>query len=238
MLRTQLLIADCSRETGSLLTEYMEERGVIITSQTTNVISYGVHKRGALNGVCGRGKIFNMKRMEERGVRTVPWFEGDNIPRNFSFPLLARKTHGYGGKDLIPVFQPEEITWRIASGWDWFSQYIPIQQEYRCWIFRDHCLDVYKKVMNRPNEYKYIGRNFRNGFDFQLVNGEEDVVNEAIKAVSALDLDFAAIDLLRGKDGLVYVLETNTAPGAIKSGAQKTLGKLADCMVEWLENQR
>jgi hypothetical protein len=237
-MKAQLLIAGTSRETGALLEDYLIARGVDLSHASKNVISYGVRHLGALNGCCGRGKIFNMSTMKGAGVQTVPFYlPGDNIPAN-AYPLLARKTHGYGGTDLVPIFQKEEIDWRVASGWDWFSSYIPIEQEYRVWVFRDKVLDTYKKQMNRPAEYKYIGRNFRNGFDFVPTPNEYDVSVMAIAAVNCLSLDFAAVDCLRGKNGRVYILETNTAPGVIKSGAQKTLAKLADLMVMWLKVQQ
>lgn len=236
-----LLIADSSTETGALLKEYLQARGVRIVPKSDRVISYGVPRPGALGNTRpstrppGFGKIYNMQRMNQMGVRTVPWFEGTQVPNGFRFPALARAAHGYGGTDIVPVFQPEEIPWRVAAGWSWFSSYVPVDQEYRVWVWRGEHLDTYKKQMNRPQDYKYIGRNFRSGFDFIHVPPERDVTDIAIKAVDCLHLDFAAVDLLRGKDGLLYILETNTAPGVIRSGAQATLGKLADKMVEWLK---
>jgi hypothetical protein len=176
--------------------------------------------------------------MRAAQVRTVPFFlEGEYIPIE-AYPLLARGNHGYGGTDIMTVFQPQEIPWREAAGAEWFSSYIPIESEYRVWVWRDEVLDTYQKKMNRPEDYKFIGRNFRNGFDFVHTADQWEVSDMAIKAVKCLGLDFAAVDCIRGRDGKVYILETNTAPGVIKSGAQKTLAKLADKMVEWLKTQQ
>lgn len=239
-MKARLLIASSSEETGALLKEYLEQRGVTIDPTAKLTISYGVPSRGALGDTRppgrppGSGKIYNMQQMNRSGVRTVPWFQGANVPDGFQFPLLARAEHGYGGEDLAPVFQPEEVEWRVKSGWSWFSQFIPIAQEYRVWMFRDEHLGTYKKNMERPHEFKYIGRNFRNGFDFVKAEEEADVTDIARRAVQCLKLDWAAVDLIRGKDGLLYILETNTAPGAIKSGAQATLGLLADRITSWV----
>lgn len=239
-LKANLLIANSSQETGALLKTYLEERGVRI-EYTDLMISYGVRNvnKRTLNGNCGRGKIFNMETMIQNGVRTVPFYNGATAIPLTAYPLLARKNHGYGGKDLVPVFQPEELPWRIAAGWTWFSSFVPIERELRVWVYRDEILDVYEKVMKRPNEFVGIGRNFGNGFEFVKTNRNfTSAANECLRAVKALDLDFAAVDCLIGKDGLTYVLETNTAPGVIRSGAQTTLAKLADKMVEWVrENQ-
>lgn len=246
-LKANLLIANSSKETGALLKTYLEERGVIVTPHASVTISYGIRnpKANVLNGNCGRGKIFNMETMIQHGVRTVPFYNGGkifNIATTIpltAYPLLARKNHGYGGKDLVPVFQPEELPWRIAAGWQWFSSFIPVQHELRVWVYRDEVLDVYEKVMKRPNEFVGIGRNFGNGFEFvKTVFNFSAPKLESLRAVQALELDFAAVDCLVGKDGQTYILETNTAPGVIRSGAQPTLAKLADKMVEWVkENQ-
>lgn len=233
-VNAKLLVASCTKETGALLKEYLTARGIGLTKDAKKVISYGVSQAGALNGNCGRGKMFNMRTMLECGVRTVPFYTPtDRIPTE-AYPLLARQNHGFGGTDIVPVFQSEELQWRVRAGWEWFSQYIPLVAEYRVWVFRGEVLDTYQKQMNRPEEYKFIGRNFRNGFDFVHSANEQDASDACIKAVKVLDLDFAAVDCIRGKDERIYVLETNTAPGVIRSGAQATLGKLADRMVEWV----
>jgi len=236
-MKARLRVASTSKETGALLEEYLKARGVQLGNYNP-VISYGVQHEGALNGCCGRGKIFNMRTMRDAGVRTVPFFtEVGDIPAN-AYPLLARSNKGYGGTDIMTVFQPEEIPWRIAAGAEWFSSYVPLTAEYRVWVFRHDVLDTYQKKLNRPEEYRRIGRNFANGFDFVHTRDEYDVSAMAVKAVGALSLDFAAVDCIRGKDGKVYILETNTAPGVIKSGAQATLAKLADKMVGWLKEQQ
>lgn len=240
MYRVHLPIAGSSKETGALLTEYLETRGVKIDAASDIVISYGVpgfDKDHVLNRLHGRGKTYNMTLMNEGGVRTVPWFTGSihNLPKDFRFPALARKIHGYGGTDIVPVFEPCEIEWRQRAGWDWFSTYIPIDQEFRVWVYRDEVLDVYRKVMTRPDEYKYIGRNFRNGFEFQhTTKNIADASEMGLKTLKALGYDFAAIDMLRGRDGLIYILESNSAPGVLRSKAETTLGKLADRMKDWL----
>lgn len=240
-MKVSLKIAGVASDTGPLLKSYLEERGLCISKEAAPTICYGVPSNALqnLNGNCGGGdKIRRLNQMAAGGVRTVPWFAGADIPRGFKFPALARRRAGHGGEDLVPVFQPEEVPWRLAAGWEWFSSYIPVATEYRVWVFRDECLDVYEKVMRRPSDYAYIGRNFRNGFDFTrrpYVGADMlfDALDQAKRTVKALSFDFSAVDILEGQDGRIYVLEANTAPGVIRSGAQPTLGKLADRMVTW-----
>lgn len=232
--KVRLSISSVAQETGALLTQYLKDRGVYDPAGT-GTVCYG-NARGAsrvLNANCNTDKITRLRAMTQNRVSTVPWFSARDIPERITFPLLARRAIGHGGTDIVPVFQREEIPWRIRAGWDWFSQYIPVQNEYRVWLFRGQHLDTYEKVMRRPQEYAYIGRNFRNGFDFTLTNEQTDATQQATRALDTLGLDFAAVDLLRGTDDNIYVLEVNTAPGVIRSGAQRTLGRLADRIAEW-----
>lgn len=235
----RLQIASVAKETGALLKEYLTKRGLTLDLGSNQIICYGVPSSSplALNGECGGGdKIRRLVQMKEGGVRTVPWFKGDQMPVNFKFPALARHLSGHGGEDIVPVFQAQEVPWRIAAGWAWFSSYVPLRTEYRVWIFRGEHLDTYEKKMNRPSNYAYIGRNFRNGFDFiHQPEPPVEAVEQAQKCIRALNFDFGAVDMLMGEDEKIYVLECNTAPGVIKSGAQATLAKLADRMVNWVD---
>jgi len=234
-------------ETGHLLRELMIERGITLDKNSPITICYGLPSEASkcLNGNVGGGdKILRLKQMEEGGVRTIPWFDGRNlsttgVPMSFKFPALARAISGHGGEDIMPVFQAQEIPWRVAAGFAWFSSYVPFTTEYRVWTFRGKILDVYEKTMARPDEYKFVaGRNFRQGFEFTKVTNfpEEEVKIQAGRVLKACKFDFAAIDMLHGEDEKVYVLEANTAPGVIRSGCKPTLEKLVDCMAGWVHD--
>jgi len=236
-MKTSVKISSDGSETGALLVEYLKDRNVY-DSKGQATVCYGLSSRNrpALNHSCQSDKITRMRAMNNAGIRTVPWFDAKRVPANVQFPILARKMYGMGGKDIATIFQREEIDWRIAAGWDWFSEYVPVARELRCWVYRDEVLDTFEKVMRRPQDYTKIGRNFGNGFEFELVGEHTEAYKASIETLRALGLDFGAIDLLVGKDGLTYVLEANTAPGVIRSGAQATLGKFADRIVNWLQN--
>lgn len=246
-MQVNLKIASVARETGALLTEYLTDRGLTLKHNRPDIptICYGIPSSNpqSLNGNCGGGdKIRRLNQMKAGGVRTVPWFAGSEIPIGFKFPALARAVAGHGGEDIVPVFQPQEVEWRVKAGFAWFSSYIPLHTEYRIWNFRGETLGVYEKVMRRPEDYKFVaGRNFRQGFDFEKVPDDRlvplsNAMLQAANTIKALSFDFGAVDILWGMDGYFYVLECNTAIGAIKSKAHQTLAKLADRMVEWAES--
>lgn len=231
----KVTIANSSRETGALLVTLLSELGIYSPAAKATVC-YGSPIDSdvpTLNARCGLNKIERLKLMKDAGVATVPWFKGTKIPENMQYPLLARKANGFGGTDIIPVFQPEEVKWRVAAGWDWFSSYVQIKHEYRVWNFRGIHLGTYEKTMQRPTEYKHIGRNFRNGFEFAPTDEHVAASAEATKALSCLGFDFGAVDLLIGTDDKVYILEVNTAPGVLRSNSKPTLEKLVQHIAKW-----
>ncbi len=238
-LRFQCTTSDNThKETGALLEGYLKDRGVVLDRNAEAVLCYGYPagtRTKSINGVGSGGKIESLTLMQKAGVRTVPWFKGgDAIPVGFKFPALARQNHGFGGKDIVPVFQPHEVPWRVAAGFDWFSSYVPLDTEYRAWVFRGEVLDTYEKVMCRPSEYKHVaGRNFRQGFEFQHVSTPTDLSDEVVRALRAIKYDFGAVDALRGTDGKIYILEVNSAPGALRSKAHSTVAKFADRIAAW-----
>lgn len=112
------------------------------------------------------------------------------------------------GKPAVPAF---------PDGVKLFTKYFPKQEEVRVHVFRGEVIDYSKKMRARgdePNDIQKYVRSHANGWIF----GREGVVrNEAacaagIAAVKALGLDFGAVDIGIGKDG-VAVFEVNSAPG-------------------------
>ena len=89
--------------------------------------------------------------------------------------------------------------------------------------------------MKYPGKFKYIGRNYRNGFVFNLVKSEavpRGAVEQASMSVLALDLDFGAVDILQSTNGGFYVLEVNTAPG-VEGAARQGIRALAQKIARW-----
>lgn len=90
--------------------------------------------------------------------------------------------------------------------------------EYRVHVFGGRVIDYTKKRRHNgdePTDAQNAVRNLANGWVYTRGNLRrlERVENIAVRAVSALGLDFGAVDIIMNEDGDVFVLEVNTACG-------------------------
>lgn len=100
-----------------------------------------------------------------------------------------------------------------------YTKYFKKLHEYRVHVFQGRVIDFTKKM--RPSGYEELEghnpyvRNHANGWVFAREGIALPVAagQEAIKAVSALGLDFGAVDIGHNADDTVSVFEVNTAPG-------------------------
>jgi hypothetical protein len=124
---------------------------------------------------------------------------------------LARKNNHIGGNDLLADNLAEV---------DFYSKKENIVEEYRLHIFRGKSIRAGKKVARatRPDgrtpAHQWI-RSFDAGWviQYDAFTSTKEMRALAIKAVKALGLDFAAVDLGKRADGSLIVLEVNRAPG-------------------------
>lgn len=156
------------------------------------------------------------------------------------FPWLARKRHHQKGKDIV-VYKnrAEAIQVRDRGEHAFFSVYIPIDVEYRVWVFQNKAFATYEKVYTGQGEYQGFMRNRRFGFEFSKRDnlvGNPTIEGPCIKAVKALGMDWGAVDIIKGKDGKYYVLEVNSMPHI--SNVKRSCGvRLAKQVSLWSEKQ-
>lgn len=101
-----------------------------------------------------------------------------------------------------------------------YVKYKRKDKEYRVHIFKGKVIDAAEKkrrqLENRPENYNPYIRNYEYGWVYcrDNVNLTEDTLQLAKDTISALELDFGAVDIIyNSKSNKAYVLEINTAPG-------------------------
>lgn len=125
---------------------------------------------------------------------------------------------------LYTLMDNDDSWRRIISNTKFVTEYFTAKDEFRVHVACGKVIFTQRKSLRtdeqRPAHPNFIVRNHENGFIFQQenINIPEEAKQEAIKAVSALGLDFGAVDIRCKKatstrGPLPCVLEVNTAPG-------------------------
>lgn len=104
-----------------------------------------------------------------------------------------------------------------------YTLYIPKVDEYRVHVVNGAITDIQRKALsnawqeeNPDKKANFKIRNLANGFIYMRgnLNPPDVVLEEAVKAVKAVGLDFGAVDVIfNQKQNMGYVLEVNCAPG-------------------------
>lgn len=182
-------------------------------------------------------KLRTFRILQEHGI-SIPEFTNDiQVARNWSGEIVygRAKLTGHSGEG-IDIFRPELFEIDIPD-YPLYTKAIENHGEYRVHVVDGQVIAYTKKKRHRgsvaTDEQLQI-RNLDNGWiyssdDLRRLDRIEEL---AISAVSALGLDFGAVDIIKDENGDVYVLEVNTSPGLSPS----TLGAYVVAFRNLIEN--
>ena len=182
-----------------------------------------MNKPSVLKHITHKGRFFD--RMEEVGSDfMVPWTKSAHQVRRWlaeGHKVMARtKLTGHSGQGIVVLSNDDFIPAAHL-----YTLYIPQHTEYRIHFIRTNKTNVMYKtqekrlgrdnlqrkhpdeVQNHGNGYIYIINDvdWIPEVEWQRIKDEIDTVFR--------DVDFGAVDLLRGVNGKYYILEVNAAPG-------------------------
>ena len=130
------------------------------------------------------------------------------------YTVVARtELNGHSGQGIVLADHIDQLP--LAK---LYTKYVNKDQEYRVHVFRGEVIFEQRKARKKDvpdDQVNWKIRNHGNGFIFahRDVFIAPDGKEAAVQAVEKLGLDFGAVDLMLGKNGLFYVLEVNTACG-------------------------
>lgn len=174
-------------------------------------------------GLAGN-KLTAFQKMQEAGVSIPEFTTSLDMAANWyeeGATIISRhQLSGHSGAGIVLSTEDGISTMRRGIMCPLYVKYVKKAAEYRIHVVKGEVIDVQQKMKRRetPNEeVNYKVRNHANGWiyarmDIDLLSA--DICRWAIAAVSALGLDFGAVDVVwNNHHQRAYILEVNTAPG-------------------------
>jgi hypothetical protein len=173
------------------------------------------------NVAIASNKLSAFQALRDNNILTPPWTtkrceaKGMLIYGGLLYVRTLLCASGGNGIEVITNRNAEVPSAPLYTGG------IKCKREYRVHVFRGNVIDVVAKVKPDGGDTAvddYI-RNHTRGYIFarDSVRIPDEVRQElhdlAVRSVNALALDFGAVDIIRGLDNSLSVLEVNTAPG-------------------------
>ena len=175
-----------------------------------NAVGGVLNRKSALNDASNKGR--SLELLTNAGINVPP------AATRFDGELLVGRTEthvGGSGFFLITSQRDFELAQRLHC--THFMKYIPTQREYRVHVFTGTVIGAGEKLMGDEATSLHI-RNVGTGWTFRYNNIERiprDIERVAVDAITALGLEFGAVDVLKSINNNFYVLEVNTAPGLV-----------------------
>lgn len=183
---------------------------------------------GGINAAYPVNKLSEMRILNQKGVKTVPFFEDYDSAIKEAWKLKEKtglpqsvfgrkKTHTQGRDIIIVSLEKEtlekQLLVRPPRRRDFWTIEIPKSAEYRAHPMLGKVVKVARKLLRSEFSKEEKVRNLDScTFSYRRNPNSEQLNKLALEAAEAYGVDFAAVDLLKGTDGKYYVLEVNLRP--------------------------
>lgn len=146
---------------------------------------------------------------------TLQWTEDKEVALGWLdyTPVVVRHTTTGSGGNGIEIIEEGSLPDAPL-----YTKYFKKDREFRVHVFQGEVIDFQRKARKKDvpdEEVNWRVRNLAGGFVY-IRNGVELPVTArkvALEAMSAIGLDFGAVDVLTSSQGISVAIEINTAPG-------------------------
>lgn len=152
--------------------------------------------------------------------------EDENIPKTvfttedalkLKFPIIAKPTSGHSGLG-IEIFKDSKALEESDGEFDLFSEFVDKEEEHRFITFKGK--PIFWMVRQPENDKaKGEGGETDEKMEFQYERHDAtDIPSEYVKVLKKFSkiystLPYICFDIMKGKDGRIYVIESNAMPG-------------------------
>lgn len=158
-------------------------------------------------------KSLSRKMLSEAGVPVPRVVTPDS--EDIGYPLIARPRFHSLGQDLIVIQHREDFvshyTEHAPKNW-YYSEFVDKVREFRVHVGHGKILCILEKP-GHPDKISWNrAQTNLSAVLLQPVEWDLAVIRESIKAVKAIQMDFAGVDVIVDRQGKAYVIELNTTP--------------------------
>ena len=224
---------DCLRKPGWKREKQSDKartpRGILLPVKA--VIRFGSQKQSRtkiqINSAEAVQNSSNKVRMktcfDKAGVRTPKWWTSyARLTENeVKFPLVGKRINGSRGQGMQLINNQEELeAYHARNRNAMYERFHNYTREYRLHVWAGGCFYTCRKMLkNDAPENKKWCRNDENCVwileDNELFDKPatwQNIVNDCVKALKAVDLDVGACDVKVATDGRHQIIEINSAP--------------------------
>lgn len=218
-------IAEWFRKYTNANVDTFTKVGIQIADFTNTIlIRWGNTIKIDTTGCIVYNKAENIEKATDKKLsRKILSEAGISVPREvnpqseaINYPVIARPSRHAKGKNFIILNNLEQLTNHYNNnehkGW-YYSEFVDKVSEYRIHCAHGRILNYLEKP--NPGNGTIAWNRAINGEAFTNINWDNYnalVAYEALKAVEALGLDFAGVDVIVDAEGKPYILELNTSP--------------------------
>ena len=147
--------------------------------------------------------------MEENNIAHAPIVNAFN-----GNLLLARRSEHQHGSGAYFITSQFDFDTARRIGCTNFVEFIPSKREFRVHVIKGQPVFIYERVCpSNPNSLNI--RNDWNEERREVTETPRIIIEESVKVVNLMGLDFGAVDIGLSVGGRPYVWEVNTAPGLV-----------------------
>ncbi len=139
----------------------------------------------------------------------------DDVIREFKFPVVVKLLGGAGGKGVMLIKTPEELS-PVIETMDRLKQIVAVEEfiknpgeDHRLFVVGDEVAVAEKRKATKEGEFR---ANIAVGGKPISYKPKKEETEIAIKAAETVGLEICGVDILEGKDGF-YLIEINDGPG-------------------------
>lgn len=175
--------------------------------------------------------------LAELSMAPDTWVEPGDVPlealEGGLHGVVVRRAAHHQGRYLHHCRTLPEVMKACALYDDYYiSKYIPKVAEYRVFVCQGRAVWVAKKTPANPDA---VAWNVARGGRFDNARWGDwplKVVQLAIEAANAMEVDFAGVDVMVDAEGKAYVLELNSAPSQTSPYRQENTAKTFSYIME------